>query len=106
MNSEPHVRNPSLGGLVSGEGALRAFGFEGQWGLSAGAPQNWGEERLHSWGLHTRFHVHGDPGQSSDSTGAWADLPVGRPFKEGSPQEAGGLAVAHCGSKDTGGGDP
>ena len=41
MSSELHVRHPSLGGLASGEGALRALGLEGQWGLSAGAPQSW-----------------------------------------------------------------
>ena len=35
----------------------------------------------------TRFHVHWDPGQSSDFIGAWADLPVclgGPPRKVGS----------------------
>ena len=90
MNSESPVRHPNLGDLASGEGALKAFGFEGQWGLSAGAPQNWGKERLHSWRLHTRFRVNGDPEQSSDSIGAWEDLPVGRPFKEGSFRRQGG----------------
>ena len=89
-SSEPHVRLPSLGG------APRAFGFEGQQGLSAGAPQDWGKQRLHSWRAHTRFHVHWDPGQSSDSTGAWARSTCGS-WRQGS-------AVAHCGGKDTGGG--
>ena len=35
-NSEPHIRLPSLGGLASGGGALRAFDFAGQWGLLKG----------------------------------------------------------------------
>ena len=61
-------------GLASGGEAHRAFGFEGQRGLSAGAPQDWGKQRLHSWGAHThtRYHEHWEPPQSSDSIGAWA----------------------------------
>ena len=34
-------------------------GFEGQWGLTAGIPEDWGKQKLYSWGLtqgllHTR----------------------------------------------------
>ena len=43
----------------------RAFGFEGQTSLSAGTPQAWEKERLHSWRVHTRPHVHWDPPQSN-----------------------------------------
>ena len=49
-------------GPASGGGAPRAFGFEGQRGLTAGAPQDWGKQRLHSWKAHTRSHAHWDPG--------------------------------------------
>ena len=41
-------------------------------GLSAAVPQDWGKQRLHSRSMHIRFCVHQDPGQSSDSLGAWA----------------------------------
>ena len=71
-SSESHIRFPQPWGLALGGGAPRAFGFEGQWGLSTGAPQDWRKHRLHSWRVHTRFHVHWDPGQSSDTIGAWA----------------------------------
>ena len=45
-----------------GGGALRAFGFEGQQGLTAGAPQDWGKQRLHSGSAH-RSRTHQNPGQ-------------------------------------------
>ena len=67
----PH-QAPQAGGLASGGGAPRAFGFESQRGLGAGVPQDWGKQRLHSRRMHTRFHVHWDLGQSSDSIGDWA----------------------------------
>ena len=61
MSSEPLVRHPSL---TSGEGALRAFGFEGQWGLSAGAPQNW-EKRDFAFGECTQgFMCTGTQGKA------------------------------------------
>ena len=64
---------PQPEGPASEGGVPRAFSFEGQWGLSAGAPQEWGKQRLHhSWRAHTSFHVHWDPAQSSDFIGAWA----------------------------------
>ena len=43
--------------------------------MSAGAPQDWRKERLHSWRTCTRFHNL--PGQSNDSIGAWARPPCG-----------------------------
>ena len=39
--------------------------FEGQWGLIAGIPHNWGKQKLHSWRVHTRSHVHQDPGKKA-----------------------------------------
>ena len=53
-------------------GAPRAFGFEGQRGLSAEAPQSQGKQRPYSSRVHPWFQGHWDPGQSSDSIGAWA----------------------------------
>ena len=44
---------------------------EDQQGLSAATPQDWGKQILHSWRVHTGFHVHWVPGQSRDSTGIW-----------------------------------
>ena len=79
----------------------RASGFEGQWGLIAGIPQDWGKQKLHSWREHTRSSVHQDPGKkavTSSETGP--DLPAS---PGGSPAEA-GVAVAHCRDKDTGSG--
>ena len=70
------VLSPTSGSPGWGSGIRRrnprALGFEDQWGLSAGAPQDWGKQRFHSWRAHTRFHVHWDPAQSSNSIGAWA----------------------------------
>ena len=40
--------------------------------MSAGAPKDWEKQRLHSWRVHTGFHVHWDPEQSSDYIGSWA----------------------------------
>ena len=39
---------PKSGGLASGGGTIKAFGFEGQWSLSAGALHNWGKQILRS----------------------------------------------------------
>ena len=52
---------PHPGSIASGEGAPRALGFEGQ--QISEAWQDWGKRRLHSWRMHTRSHVHWDPGQ-------------------------------------------
>ena len=62
-----------------------------------------GNKRLHSWRAHTRFRVHWDPAQRSDSTGAW-DRPTCRSWRVswGGSESA----VAHCGGKDTGGRGP
>ena len=34
--------------------------------------KTWGKQRLHLWRAHTRFHMHWNPGKSSDSIEAWA----------------------------------
>lgn len=62
---------PHPEGLALTERAPRIFDFEGQWDLSLGALQDWGKQRFHSWRAHIRFHMHWDPGQSSDSIGSW-----------------------------------
>lgn len=54
---------PQPGGLALGEEALGAFGVESQWDLSAEVPQDWGKERLHSWRVHTKFHMYWATGQ-------------------------------------------
>ena len=81
----------------------RASGFEGRRGMSAGAPQDWGKQRLHSWRAHTRFHVHWATGQSSDSIGDWIRWTCGswRVAWGG-----GGQLWLTVGGKDTGGGGP
>ena len=64
-SSKPHIRLPGLGGLAWGRGgAPRAFGFEGQQGLIAGAPGDWEKQRLHSWKAHTGSFTCWDPGQT------------------------------------------
>ena len=65
----------------------RAFGIEGQWGLSAIAPQGWEKLSLHSWRAHTRTHRHRDPAQSSTSIGTRVGLTRG---PGGSPGLVGG----------------
>ena len=69
----PHKNRPARQseGLALGGRTPRGFSLEGQWGLSAGAPQGWGKQRLHSWRMHTRSHVHLDPAQSSTFIGTW-----------------------------------
>ena len=49
----------SLEGLAPEGKTPRAFSLQDQWDLSAGAPQDWGKQRLHSWRAHTRSHMHG-----------------------------------------------
>ena len=34
------------------------FAFEGQWGLIAGIPQDWGKLKLHSWRVYIRSRAH------------------------------------------------
>ena len=41
-------------------------------GLSVGTPQDWVRQRLHYWRVPKRLHMHWDPGQSSDTIGAWS----------------------------------
>ena len=75
----------------------RESGFEGQWGMITGIPQDWGKQKLHSWRVHTGCCAHKDQGKKK------------RPHKrlgktqllvlEGLLLEV-GVAVAHCGDKD------
>jgi len=59
------------GDLAPGERAPGASGIEGQWGLCAGAPQDWGKRRPHSLKAHMEFHMHWVSGQSEVSMGIW-----------------------------------
>ena len=66
-HSAPQPRDLAWGG------APRAFGFEGQQGSTAGAPQDWGGETLYSSRSHTRACTHWVPAQKQwIYTGAWA----------------------------------
>ena len=102
-SSKPHIRLPGLGGLAWGRGgAPRAFGFEGQQGLIAGAPGDWEKQRLHSWKAHTGSFTCWDPGQTQ-----WIYRSLSRTYLlvlEGLLGRR-GVAVALSGSVDTGGGD-
>ena len=52
-----HISGLPTGGLALGGGAPRVFGFDSQWGLSAGAPQDWRKQIL-LLEVHTMFHIH------------------------------------------------
>ena len=52
---------PLTGCLATGGRGPRKSGFEGQWSLITGIPQDWGKQKLHSWRAHTRSYVHQDP---------------------------------------------
>ena len=55
--------------------APREYGFEGQCGLTAGIPQDWEIQKLHSWRAHTGSHVHQDKGnKSSGPIKDWARI--------------------------------
>ena len=74
VSLDPHQASQP-GDLALGGKAPRSFAFEDSWrqkDLNAGALQDWGKWRLHSWGEYTRLHVPWDPEQSSDSIKAWA----------------------------------
>ena len=59
---------------ISGSPA-RESGFEGQWGLTAGIPQDQGRQKLQSWRAHTGSRAHQDPGEKiSDLIRDWARL--------------------------------
>ena len=68
--------------------------------MISGFPQDWGKQKLYSWRVHTKSHVHQDPGEKcSDLTKR-----LGQTYLlllEGLLQRQ-GLAVVHCGDKDTG----
>ena len=57
------VLSSQPGGLATGGGAPRESGFEGQWGLITGIPQDWGKQKLHSWRTHKGSCVYQDPGK-------------------------------------------
>ena len=87
-----------LGCLAMGRGAPRESGFEGQWGLIAGIPQDWGKQKLHSWRAHSWSSAHKDPGKKQ-----WLHKRLGQTYLlvlEGLLQRW-GVAVAHCRDKDT-----
>ncbi|KAB1266533.1 hypothetical protein Cadr_000019756 [Camelus dromedarius] len=61
-DSEPHFGSPAQSPAPERQ-ALRALGFEGQWGLTAGAPQDWGNRDFMLKGRTPKPPVHQDPGQ-------------------------------------------
>ena len=84
----------------------RAFGLEGQWGLSTGLElHGTGGDRVHSWRAQTRFCATGSQPRLVNSIGAGTGPPVG---PRGSPVVTG----VGCGSlgrgkgKDSGGRSP
>lgn len=64
LPKEQQSDSPDRGLAARGE-TLRACGFEGQWGMNAGAHQT-GETDTPILRVHTRFHGHWDPGQSNE----------------------------------------
>ena len=77
-----------------GRGTPRAVGFEGQQGLNAGAPQDWGKQKLHSWSAHTVSCTLGPRAKAVTSQECRPDLPAGL---GGSPGEAGGSCISPWG---------
>ena len=66
--SEPHVRLPNLGIWQRDWES----GFEDQWDLIIGLPENWRKQRLQSWRAQAKFCMHQDPEKrSSNPTGDW-----------------------------------
>ena len=105
---EPHVRSPSLGVWGWEKEPPRASGFEGQQGLSAAAPQDWGN-KFHSR-QRTKFHVRWDPARAvtplEPESGLSADLEglLGRWGRLWLSVGARTLCgQGHCGDKDSGG---
>lgn len=68
-SSKPHVRLPSLGVQHEEEEPSEHFDFEGQQGLTAGVPQDWGN-RLHFCRAQHKVSHTRTQGQSSDIVGA------------------------------------
>ena len=63
---------------MSGGGAPRTFGFEGQQGLITGAPQEEEKEKCYSWRALTSLYVRQDPRERAvTSQGPGPDLPAG-----------------------------
>ena len=92
----PQSRCPASGG-----GAPRASGFEGQQGLSARAPQDWGNRDSILEGCTQSLMHTGTQGKKQ-----WLHISLGQTYPlvlERLPRKW-GAAVAHfCGEKDTGG---
>ena len=78
-SSEPHIRLPSLRIWHWDEQPPEHLALKAS-GCLVQEFHRTGGNRLHSWRAHTRFHIHWDPAQSSDSTGAWAK-PTGRSWR-------------------------
>ena len=68
---------PLPGCLATGGGGPRKSGFEGQWSLIIGIPQDWGKQKLHSWRAHKRSCMHQDPrNKAGTSKESVAEVPV------------------------------
>ena len=94
-SSELYIRFPNWGLALVG-GAHRALGIEGQQGMSTGAPEKWGKQKLHSWRVHKGFHVHWIPGQSRHSITIWVRSTL-RSWEGLLGKQ--GAAVVHCGDR-------
>ena len=94
-SSESHIM------LVSGGGMPRAFDYEIQWGLSTGAPQDWGKQTL-LLESENKFSCALGQGQRQ-----WLHRSLGQTYLLVSKDllEKWGPAVAHCEDKDIGGRD-
>ena len=64
-------------GSGNGKRNTGSFGIESQQGLNERTPKYWGKQRLHSWRVHTSFHMHWVPGHSKDSIRKWVRYTCG-----------------------------
>ena len=53
------------GDLTKGLGIPRESDLEDQWDLIVGLPEDWGKQRLQSWGAQIKFCMHQDPQKRS-----------------------------------------
>ena len=88
-----------LGCLAMGRGAPRESGFESQWGLITGIPEDWGKQKLHSWRVHTLSMW-----TRSQGVKQWPHKRQGQDYLLllEDPLWRWEAALAHCGDKDTG----
>lgn len=98
LSAESHGRLSSLGVWRWEEEAPELSASKAS-GAQVQELQGLGEERLHSWRVPVRFHVHWDPGKAVTPRESGPDIFVGC---GGAPGEA-GLAAAHCGGKNRSG---